>query len=402
MHVLNAWRRAADLPKWLLVLLVGQLVNAAGALAWLYLTLYLVDDRHLSVERAGLAAACFGAGLLMGNLSGGWLADSFGVRPAALISLLSWSVTCLVMPLVATALIAAVAGLAGLCSGASRPIGSALIAMAVPSARRREAIAVSRSATNAGFIIGPPIGGLLAAYDFGLVFVVDAATSIALAAVVWWKVPNVGPVATDAGSSQPRLWPALRRDRPVIVLLFSIVVIDTAFRQVYTSVPLLLRDDGAPAIVYGCLLAFSSVVIVLFEAPIAVWFGRRDALKVIAAGFVLVGLGFGALGLWPVVAGAVVAVAIVTAGEMLYKPTATAYVADAAPDRMMGRCSSLHAAASISGMMLGPALGGVAYQHIPRLLWPLACAVALAAAVVLLWTSGADARSRASYVATTG
>jgi dipeptide/tripeptide permease len=51
---------------------------------------------------------------------------------------------------------------------------------------------------------------------------------------------------------------------------------------------------------------------------------------------------------------------VITGGEMLYKPTATAHVADAAPDGMVGRFSSLYAAASISGMFLAPALGGAA------------------------------------------
>lgn len=38
-------------------------------------------------------------------------------------------------------------------------------------------------------------------------------------------------------------------------------------------------------------------------------------------------------------------------------------VADAAPEGVTGRFSSLYAAASISGMFLAPALGGITYQH---------------------------------------
>jgi MFS family permease len=68
---------------------------------------------------------------------------------------------------------------------------------------------------------------------------------------------------------------------------------------------------------------------------------------------------------------------------MLYKPTATAYVADAAPVGMVGRYSSLYAAASISGMFLAPAIGGTVYEHAPSLLYPVAAALALAAGVVL-------------------
>ena len=104
----------------------------------------------------------------------------------------------------------------------------------------------------------------------------------------------------------------------------------------------------------------------------------------IAAGFACIGIGLAVLGVWPALGGAAVAIAVMTAGEMLYKPTATAHVADAAPDGMVGRYSSLYAAASISGMFLAPAIGGTTYQHAPELLYPVAAGLALVAGVVLL------------------
>jgi MFS family permease len=86
-----------------------------------------------------------------------------------------------------------------------------------------------------------------------------------------------------------------------------------------------------------------------------------------------------------------VAIVVITAGEMLYKPTATAHVADVAPDGMVGRYSSLYAAASVSGMFLAPALGGITYEHLPRLLFPIAGGLAVAAGVVLALTPPAAA-----------
>jgi MFS family permease len=128
------------------------------------------------------------------------------------------------------------------------------------------------------------------------------------------------------------------------------------------------------------------VVIVLLEAPLAIRLRGHVSSRVIATGFLLVGVGLAVLGIWPALAGAAVAVAIITGGEMLYKPTATAHVADAAPDGMVGRFSSLYAAASISGMFLAPALGGAAYQHIPDFLWPVAALLAIGAAAAVLIT----------------
>lgn len=376
------WRRLADLPGWLKAVMVGQLVSSAGALAWIYLTLYLVDDRGMSPQQAGLAAAAYGVGLLGGNLSGGWFGDRFGLRRAAVASQLSWAVACLAMPLVPSSGLAALAAVAGLCGGASRPNLSALVATALPNERRREGIALSRSASNAGFTIGPPLGGLLAAYDFSLVFMVDAVTSLVLAAVVWRWVPRAARVKSRLQASG--LWRALIRDKSVLVLLGAIVVVDTAYRQLFATMPLLLHDAGSPAVAYGVLIGLSSAVIVVLEAPLAIRLGGHRAATVIATGFVLVGVGLAALGAWPALGGAAIAVAVITGGEMLYKPTATAHVADAAPEGMVGRFSSLYAAASISGMFLAPALGGTAYEHAPRLLWPIAAVAAVVAAGAVL------------------
>lgn len=370
----------AELPGWIKAVMVGQLVSSAGSLAWIYLTLYLVEDRGMSPQEAGFAAAAYGVGLLLGNLSGGWFGDRFGLRTAALASQLLWAVACLAMPVVPTALLAALAAVAGLCGGASRPNLSALVAMALPAERRREGIALSRSASNAGFTIGPPLGGLLAAYDFSLVFVLDAVSSLVLAAVIWRWVPPAARVVSARASG---VWRALLEDRSVLVLLGAIVVVDTVYRQLYATLPLLLRDTGSPAVAYGVLLGLSSVVIVLLEAPLAIRLRGHSSSRVIAAGFCLVGLGLAVLGFWPALAGAAIAVAVITGGEMLYKPTATAHVADAAPAGMVGRFSSLYSAASISGMFLAPALGGTAYQHTPNLLYPAAAVLALAAAAAI-------------------
>src|SRR6266540_6500907 len=96
------WRRIAELPGWLKAVMLGQLVSSAGALAWIYLTLYLVEDRGMSAQQAGFAAGAYGVGLLGGNLCGGWFGDRFGLRTAAVASQLLWAIACLGMPLVPT------------------------------------------------------------------------------------------------------------------------------------------------------------------------------------------------------------------------------------------------------------------------------------------------------------
>jgi MFS family permease len=380
-------------PRWLKLLLVGQAVSAAGALAWLYLTLYLVESRGIAPHAAGAIAGAYGLALVAGNLSGGAAGDRLGHRRALAGALGGWAVCCLAFPLAPTAALGPLALLAGLASGAVRPLMYAVVVTALPPDRRREGIALSRAAINAGTVVGPPLGGLLAATHFGAVFVADALTSLLLLLVVLNVVP-AAPVAGTAPAARGGVLRALRTDRALVLLLASVLAVDSAYRLLYSVVPLLLHDLGAAAWVYGLTISLNCVVIVCFEPPLARRLRRRRAFGVIAAGYALVGLGFLEVGLSPGLLTVFAAILVVTAGEMLYKPTATAKAADLAPPGMTGRYQSLYAGASVAGMLFSPVLGTAGYEAAPRLVWPAAGLVALAAAAVV-----APARRRSASMA---
>ena len=380
-------------PTWLKALLIGQLVSAAGSLAWLYLTLYLVNVRGLSAPAGGVVTAVFGAGAIIGNLFGGSLGDRFGLREALAatkgIALLSVA-TFAVCPTPALAPLALLAGLSG---GAGRPLMSAVVATGLPSELRREAIALSRASFNAGAVLGPPLGGLLAAHHFGWIFLVDGATSAALLVVVLRWVPRA---PAPPPGRRHGLLSILRVDGEMRRVVMSVLAVDTTYRLLYTVVPLFLLDRSGPPWLYGLTISLNGAMIVLLEPRVARRLAPRPALPVIACGYVIVGVGWLVLGLVPSVLAAFVAVLVISVGEMLYKPTATAHAADLAPPGMEGRYQSLYASASIGGMLLSPLLGTTLYGAAPRLVWPAAGTVALAAAVFLLRGRASDRPSAAS------
>jgi MFS family permease len=362
------------LPGWLRVLMIGQFVSAAGALAWLYMTLYLVVDRGVSAPRAGLITAAYGVGVIAGNLGGGWVGDRFGLRRTMLIAVGGWVVCCAAVPFTPVAALPLLIAAAGAIGGINRPVGSALVATAIPAELRRVGIALSRSVSNAGIIVGPPLGALFAAYDFDLLFVFDAVTSAVLWLVIFTRVPR--PAASAVARSQGGLISALRARPGILGLLGAIVVIDTVYRLQYFVLPLWLRDHGQPTAAYGLLVSLNCVIIVLAEAALAVRLRGHSALAVIGVGFLLVGAGYLLLGTGLGLIAVVAMMIVVTAGEMLYKPTATAYAADAAPAGMAGRYQSLYGAASIAGMTLSPALGTALYATSPVLVWPVGALIA--------------------------
>lgn len=367
-------------PAWLKALLLGELVSAAGSLAWLYLTLYLVNDRGLSAQAGGAITAVFGAGAIAGNLFGGSLGDRFGLREAlaatkgiALLSVAAFAFC-------PTGGLAPLALLAGLTGGAGRPLMSAVVATGIPSELRREAIALSRAAFNAGAVVGPPLGGLLAARHFGWIFLIDGATSAALLVVVLRWVPRS---AAPVSGSRHGLLSVLRRDGEMRRVILSVLAVDTTYRLLYTVVPLFLLDRSAPPWLYGLTISLNGAMIVLLEPRVARRLSPHPALHVIAAGYAILGVGWLVLATVSTVVAAFVAVLVISVGEMLYKPTATAHAADLAPAGMQGRYQSLYASASIGGMLLSPLLGTTLYGAAPHLVWPCAAIVALGAAAAI-------------------
>ena len=364
-------------PGWLKALLIGQVVSAAGSLAWLYLTLWLVQSRHLGAGPAGLVTATYGIGSIAGNLFGGSLGDRVGMRTALASTKGVALLSCVAFPVCPDGALAPLALVTGLAGGMGRPLMSAVVATGMPTELRREAIAWSRAAFNAGAVIGPPLGGLLAAHHFGWVFVLDGTTSALLLAVVLRKVPGGGRPTVRAPHG---LLGVVRTVRSIRTLVLSVLMVDTTYRLLYTVVPLFLVARDAPAWVYGATVSVNGLGIVLLEPWVARRLAGRRASHVIGAGYAIVGAGWLLLALNPTVVGAFVTVLVITVGEMLYKPTATAHAADLAPAGLEGRYQSLYASASIGGMVLSPLLGTALYAEAPALVWPVAAAVALVAA----------------------
>jgi dipeptide/tripeptide permease len=144
---------------------------------------------------------------------------------------------------------------------------------------------------------------------------------------------------------------------------------------------------------YTALIAVGSGLILLLEVPVALRLRRRSAYPVIATGYVLVGLGFALFALPVSVATAVLAMVVLTAGEILYKTTATAHVLDAAPDHLVGQYQGLYTGAATSGTMLAAPLGTAVYDVAPGLLWPVCAGVSGLAAVMVLVSARRPAES---------
>ncbi len=374
-----------DVPRLVWVLAVGRFVSSASSFLMLFLTLYLTGPRDLAVTTAGLVAGGYGVGMLLGNFTGGRWGDLFGHRRTLLVCSTVTGLGVAAVPWLPVAVLAvALPVLAYLGATAGVSIG-ALNALAVQRGDRRTSVAIGRAASNAGFVIGPPLGALIVSQNYDALFVVDGLMTLAVRFVIAPMLPRDEP---PLGSVEPTtsLWEALRADRALMTLLPAVVLVDIVYRQLYTTLPIHLRDEGQPVALYTALIALGSGLILVLELPVALRLRRFASYPIIATGYGLVGIGFALFGLPVSAATAVLAMVVLTAGEILYKTTATAHVLDAAPDHLVGQYQGLYTGAATSGTMLAAPIGTAIYAAAPSLLWPL-CGVAGAAAAAVVLSS---------------
>lgn len=396
-----------DVPRVVWLLAAGIFVNAVVSFTFVFVFLYLTGPRGLGAAQAGLVVGIGGVGLVAGNFTGGWYGDRFGHRRVLITASLLGGAALVVLPWVSTGPLAVVLPLAQYASGVIRAANSALVAVTVPEGSRRQAFAVTRFLSNAGFAVGSPLGALVAtglSYDW--LFVADGLGTLFFAVwtarVVPAKAVTAPSAAPDGGLGRGGLWRELCARPRVLVLLGAIVVIDVVYRQHYTTFPVFLADHGLDTRAYGLLIAINGGVIMLLEIPAALALRRRSPLHIIGTGLVLVGGAYAMLLLGVGAASAAAMMVLLTLGEILYKTTATAYVADESPGHAIGRFQSLYAGVSVSGVVLAAPLGGALYDAAPGLLWPLCAVLGAAAGATVLVMGARGTRRRARPAHETG
>ncbi|MEV7615388.1 MFS transporter [Streptomyces sp. NPDC089799] len=386
-----------DVPRAVWLLAVGTFVNAFAAFTFVFVFVYLTGPRGLGTAEAGLVSGIGGLGTVAGNFTGGWFGDRFGHRRVLLCAAVLGGAVLALIPVLPTATLYAALPLAQYALGVLRAANSALVAVIVPAGARRQAFAVVRCAGNGGFALGPPLGALMATgLSYGWLFVADGLGTLAMALWTARVVPARGAVKTPAAPHGGRgrgILPELAARPALLVLLGAILVTDVVYRQQYSTFPVVLAAHGLDVRAFGLVIALNGLVILLLELPAAVALRDRPPLRVVGTGLLLVGAGYGALLAGVGTATAVVMMVLLSLGEILYKTTATAYVADEAPEHATGRFQSLYAGVSVSGVVLAAPLGGTLYAAAPGLLWPV-CALLAAAAGAAVLAAGARAGRR--------
>jgi MFS family permease len=387
------WRTLRELPRPVTVLLTGVAVNRLGGQVQIFLVLYLTTRLGFGPARAGAALTVYGAGSVAGVFAGGPTADRIGPNRTIVLAMAGSGVLVGLLPFVHP-----YPAILGVCLGAGavtqlyRPAALALLAALTPADRLVIVSAAYRLGLNVGVTLAPLLGVALAVHSYTLVFLVDAVTSLAFAALALFALPDARPRAEaddreEGGQSSPKQtsYRAVIADKPFLLVIGAMLATALIESQYQSVLPLQIHARGLPTTLYAAVLAINGAMVILFELPLTPYVQRLPLRVPIAVGSVLIGLGISGFGIpagyWLFIACAVVW----TTGEIVSAPSISAYPALIAPPALRGRYISSLSTSQTLGYTVGPGIGTVLYQYLGSATWFLCIALA-AVAGVGMWT----------------
>nr|WP_236646912.1 MFS transporter [Micromonospora acroterricola] len=404
---MRSWFRdtTGGLPATFWYLWTGTLINRLGSFVLVFLAIYLTQERGFSASQAGLVLGLWGVGGAVGTTAGGTLADRWGRRPTLLTAHVGAAAMMLALGL-AKELWAVALGalLLGMFAEAARPAFGAMMIDVVPARDRLRAFSLNYWAINLGFACAAVLAGLAAQADYLLLFVVDAATMLITALIIFVRVPETrqSALAVTAVKAPRGALRTILSDRVYLGFVALNLFAALVFLQHISMLPIAMSDDGLSPATYGSVIALNGVLIVVGQLFVPRLIRGRSRSHVLALAAVVMGVGFGLTAFAGTAWFYGLTVLFWTVGEMLNSPSNSTLIAELSPSELRGRYQGVF---SLSWQIAGacaPILGGLVREHAGNATLWFGCAVIGGLTAVAHLVSGPARERRAAALRRTG
>ncbi|HAL61819.1 MAG TPA: hypothetical protein DCP08_05360 [Chloroflexi bacterium] len=369
----------AEYPFQFWVIFCGRFIGSAGgSLVWPFISIYLRQRLNIPMTTVGLLFAVSSGVGLVSQFIWGSVVDRFGRKLAMVVGLLNGIMVMMGFALLGSlGAYAVLIALSGLIEPASRIGSDAMIADLVEADKRAGAYALLRQISNLGVAMGPAVGGFLAATSYLLSFSIAAAAHGAVLLLTIFMVKETKPELREAEEEvyQPAGgYGYILRDLYFLAFCGASILLLMAYQPFLQILPVYMKEGfGIAESGFGVIMATNGLMVVLFQFVVTRVTERYPETYVMAAGAFFTGLGALAAALSNNFWLFLLAMIILTIGELIWAPTSIAFVAKLAPIDMRGRYMGVYGVAGGIAWGIGPVTSGYFYDHIaPVSVWYLA------------------------------
>lgn len=307
-------------------------VNRFGAMVIPFLSIYLNESLHFTIDQVSWVMAAYGIGSVTGSYLGGKLTDLIGYYKVIILSLICTGISFLwVMHVQEFWTICFSFFILITLADMGRPgFFVALSAYSKPKNKTRS-VTLLRLAINLGMGAGPMIGGfLIGTLGYKSLFYADGITCL-LAAVLMMYMLNPKKVVELDKEQVVENPIAPERDRSYIYFLIGLCLFAMAFLPIFTVVPLYYRAVfSISEFNIGVIIAVNAFLIVILEMPLVSWLIKRklDNIQLSMIGIILTGVSYLALIYEAWVGVVIIAIVVLTFGEMIGFPFSNKFALD--------------------------------------------------------------------------
>jgi MFS family permease len=396
-----------DYPRQFWLLVFSTFIDRlGGSLLFPFFSLYITRKFGVGMTDVGIIFAIFSITGLCSGLIGGALTDRIGRKGILIFGLVMSATSALGMGLANNfALFVVIAAIVGLLADVGGPAQQAMVADLLPENKRTEGYGILRVVFNMTVVIGPVIGGLLASYSFMLLFIIDTITSLLTAGLVLVAFKETKK-ARPEGEPQESMSQTFKgylevlRDSAFVWFLGASMLSVLVYMQMNTTLAVYLRDvHGISVQMFGYILSLNATMVVLFQFPITRWISKYRPLVIMVAGVLCYAVGFSMYGYVSIYPLFMLAMVIITIGEMLVTPVSQSIVSTMAPEEMCGRYMAAFGFSWVLPSAVGPLLAGLVMDNLdPRWIWYAGGLVSLASAAAFAFLQIKAGKSRWAVV----
>jgi predicted MFS family arabinose efflux permease len=341
-----------------------------------FMTMYLTQHFGVTIARAGFVMSLFGLGAIAGALIGGRLVDMVGYYYVQIVALIGGGTLFIVLgQMHSYSSICITTFILAMMNESFRPANTVAIAHYSKEQNRTRSYSLNRLAINLGWAVGGAMGGIIASFNYSLLFWVDGITNLLAACLLYITLSPKRNKATEVKKRETGVIKnSVYKDQPYLSFIVLVFLFAFCFFQLFTTVPVFFKEKFHLSVLFiGMVMALNGLIISLFEMiTIFKLEGRRPSLHFISGGVLLVCVAFLILNISNVNYGmiAIISMLFLTFGEILAMPFMNAYWIGRTMQNNRGQYAALYSVAWALAQTIGPYAGSLVAQHLGyRMLW---------------------------------
>jgi len=248
------------------------------------------------------------------------------------------------------------------------PAFNALVPLVTPATLTKNAYSLMYLGLNLGLAVGPFIGGVLFNNHLSLLFFIDAFTTIFSAGLILFFFSHdrcEGKLETDEiikqeNSKTDTVVSFLLRNPSLIIFSIILLVYNFCYIQWNFMLPLhtafLFKENGPR--VFGFLISVNAITVVVLTPLLTSLMQKIPPLKSICVGGIFYLVSFVLFAFSKFTLMFILAIVILTIGEILVTINSNNYIAKSIPFQYMGKANSLLFIINGIGYAIGPIIMG--------------------------------------------